>query len=123
MKYFGIFGLFTSVLLFFWQPGVAATVYNRISSSHYVHSSHHLHQNAEVKACKPPREEDVLNRNSALKMFITGARRNIKSGKSSNIIYHKPLTHFISYRYTPLKSNRQPRVVSTLIFFPFHGFW
>ena len=124
MKYNRIFALFFPVFLIFSQQGLAATVYNRISSNHPIHSNNHSHQAAEVRKCSPPDEEqEVLNGTRSSGMFLPGARRNIQFDKSSNIIYEKPLTHLISYLYITSNNNRHLQVLSMLILFPFHTFW
>ncbi len=123
MKYYGIFVLFIFVFLVSIKPVIAATVYNRISCRHCVQNTHDHRQNAEVKACKPPREEDVLNRKTAAGMFITCTGSNFKFSHSFFDICRKLLTFPASFRYILSNSSGHTRVLSSFIFFPFHSFW
>ena len=123
MKYYGIFSLLISVF-FFSQPGLAATVYNRVPSGHSTHNTH-SHPTAEVRKCDPPEELDgqVLNGNRSPGISLPGARRNIQFGKPCNIIYESRVSHLIFYAYITSSDHRHLQALAMIILFPFHAFW
>jgi hypothetical protein len=75
-----------------------------------------------VRKSKPP-EEELVSGNRSSRMFLAGGRKNIQSGKNSNIVYAQPIARFVRYQLRAVNNNLHLPVLSRLILFPFHAFW
>jgi hypothetical protein len=131
MKHNKIFTFFSSALFVLPLPGLSVTAYNQNSSRHCCHYNGYalrstvIRRSAVVRKCnsRENEEEQILKDRRLSTMFLGRSKRNVPSGKSSDIIYEEVCAHPILRPDITSNNNQHLLGLSTLILFPFHVFW